>query len=222
VGLIVLPVAFALRAGGTVIVVAGGAATWFASVELKGLAARWPNRTVVDRPMPVVAALNGVWSAVTELGFAGMGLATLNVDSLPAVLAFGIGAASAEVVYVLVKGIRSPGGARVVEEWERGARVSLCVRYSVPLERLVAGVGHVSSRGLVFTSLKLPISGGILTAVAALFFFSITDGIAYYGHLAGWNWNDPNVCRTFHSALAMLAAVEFCVFLAVLRSVNFV
>jgi hypothetical protein len=108
-----------------------------------------------------------------------------------------------------------------VEVWERGARASLCVRYSVPIERLVAGSGHLSSRGLLFTSLKLSLHTALFPSTAALFFISITDGAAYYGHLDKWNWSDPGVCRAFHGALAAVEAVELSLFVLALRWVKF-
>ena len=208
VGLIVLPVAGALVAGGTILTLAVGSATWLASVAFKARAARWLNRAVGEQSMHIIAALQGLLSANAELGFAYLALVAFKIASVPNALAFGVGAAAAEVVYVLFKGVTAARNEQALLEWERGARTSLCVRYSVPIERLVASIGHVSSRGLAFASLKLPLPGGLWPAAAAIFFFSLTDGAAYYGHLLKWNWSDPKVCRTFHGALAVLAALE--------------
>ena len=53
---------------------------------------------------------------------------------------------AAEVGYVLALAVRGPGPSpEQLTAWTRGARVSLCVRYAVPVERLFASIGHLGS-----------------------------------------------------------------------------
>ena len=134
-------------------------------------------------------------------------------------LAFGIGAGCSEVIYVLVSGITAKRDPEREAAWARGAAVSLCVRYQVPIERLFALVGHVGSRGVVYAGLHAKFPECVLLLFLAVFLFTAVDGVAYYGHLRGWNWSEPSVCRRTHGFFAFISVIEFGTFLAVFRSV---
>lgn len=197
------------------LVVAGGL-VWFASVCVKRLVARvtgalssrWAASPVT------VAALQGVISAATELGAAAAYLAVFPPVSFAEIVAFGVGAGCAEVAYVLLLGIFGP---RVAEEelraWMRGAAVSWCVRYAVPIERLFALVGHTGARGLVYVALMDASPLGVVWGCCAVLFFAMIDGVAVYGHIKKWQWHDPAICRRAHSFFAALSIVESVLFL---------
>jgi hypothetical protein len=197
--------------------VAAGALIWSASVCAKRLivmaAARVRAAFVPLSPM-AVAALQGVISAATELGAAAAYLATLPVASLVELVAFGAGAGCAEAGYVLLLGIFGPQVDEAeLRAWARGAAVSWCVRYAVPIERLFALIGHIGARGLVYLALLHGSPLGALWAILAVLLFAIVDTVAVYGHLKKWQWHDPALCRPAHSFFAILGVGEFLLFL---------
>ena len=68
----------------------------------------------------------------------------------------------------------------------RGAEVSRCVRYAVPLERLFALAGHIGARGLVYLGLHAPFPVAPGWMALAVLMFATIDGTAVYGHLQHW------------------------------------
>lgn len=188
-----------------------GAATWAVAVLLKkplaiALRAAMPNGGMA------LASLQGLLSALLELGAAAAWLWRWPDLSAANVIAFGAAAGSAEVLYVLGAGAVAPRRPEVVEAWMRGAAVSLCVRYSTPIERAFALVGHTGSRGLI----HLALHGQVVLAPVALVLFSAIDAVAYYGHLRGWNWFAPRLCRRAHAFFASCSVVEVTLFAAAL------
>jgi hypothetical protein len=192
-------------------IVAAGAAIWAASVLAKRALVRGGRRLVPGWPgtATTAAVLQGGVSAVTELAPAAAYLTTLRSASLSEVLAFGIGAGAAEAAYVLALGIWKPQvDPDELLAWIEGAGVSWCVRYSVPIERLFALIGHVGARGLLYVALMHSGPFGVLWALAAITLFAAIDGVAVYGHLQRWQWSDPRVCRRAHSYFAALSVTE--------------
>ena len=78
--------------------------------------------------------------------------------------------------------------------------------YAERMERMLTSVSHLAARGLVWVGLQ----GWHL--VPALLFalgtFALVDGIATYGHLAGWDWTDERRLRWFYAILALIACLE--------------
>lgn len=195
--------------------VAAGAVLWFASVCVKRVVLQVAiPRWLSSRPPVTVAVWQGIISAATELGAAALYLATLSSASLVDIIAFGVGAGSAEAGYVLVLAIVGPKPAPdELAAWVRGAQHSWCVRYSVPIERLFALIGHTGSRGLLYVAMAAGLPIGLLWAAVSVLLFTAIDGVAVFGHHARWRWHDPAVCRRAHSFFALLSVIEFTAFM---------
>jgi hypothetical protein len=200
-------------------IVAAGALIWAVSVAAKRPLV-WLLYGALARPesRAVKAGLHGLLSAAVELGAAALYLGFWTQASLIEIVGFGVGAGSAEVVYILALAIFGPQpDPEEVARWARGAAVSLCVRYTVPIERLFALIGHTGSRGLIYFGLHSSPAVGAIWLGIALLLFAATDGVAARGHGQGWKWNDPPVCRRVHSFFASVSLAEVAIFLLAFR-----
>jgi hypothetical protein len=219
-GLLLLPPLLIVQYAGTrTSVIFGGAAVWAASVAIKHWLARLLSRLVSAMPVESVAALQGTLSAACELGAAAFYFARLPFSSWSNLIAFGLGAGCAEVLYVLIlgamEGLRKPSPDREAA-WMAGAEQSLCVRYSVPLERFFALLGHTASRALVYLGVSSPF-GGAVPLVLAIVLFAAVDSVSYYGLKAEWNWNCPHLCRRFYGFVGLVTFFETIAFLLLFR-----
>lgn len=215
------PVAIVCLGGATAMVILGGATVWAVSV-----AAKYPLASLVSRLLGGgtsairKASAQGFLSAACELGAAAVYFLVKPLPNWANVIAFGLGAGCAEVIYVLCLGIvegikgRAPHAEAA---WLTGARRSLCVRYSPALERFLALIGHTASRGLIYAGTSSPYyrtavdTAGIL--FLAVLLFTAVDGVSYYGLKANWDWNSPRICRRFYSFVGGVTLIEAAVFL---------
>jgi hypothetical protein len=226
-GLVAAP-PLAVAIGGVPLRVVGwGAALWAAAIALKRVLASafdWVNRERAERNKHsryVIAASHGLLSALTELGLAAPYLWNWHGASLPDVLAFGIGAGSAEVLYVLVLGfLTREKDAQAMAAWARAARKSLSVRFTVPLERLLAGIGHAGSRGLVWVGLQHASAFGFAIVLLAAILFAGVDGVAVYGLQRKWDWNNPELTWRLHLYFGAISVGEMTLFLALYPTVR--
>jgi hypothetical protein len=153
----------------------------------------------------VRAAALGVISAVAELGAAQTWVA-LNDPPERDVLAFGAGASSMEALSLLGYGVASGGPSDDhLGSWAEGARHSRLVRHSLFAERFSATVLHVASRSLVAIGIRRRRPAAV---VLPALLFAAVDGVASYGHAAGWIWVDPATARRFYAFLAAVNTVE--------------
>ena len=196
-----------------------GAVTWGIAVALKRPLAVQLKKLLGNCRRMYIAASQGLLSAVLELGCAALYLWRMKDADINSVLAFGVGAGAAEILYVVVVGSLAKRDPAREAAWAGAARKSLCVRYQVPIERCFALIGHVGSRGLVYVGLHVGMPGGSILLLAALVFFTLIDGVATYGHLSGWDWFDPAQCRYVHGFFATVSLLELVLFLIVFESV---
>lgn len=174
-----------------------GALTWAIAFAIKmpiGKVLNW--LFMGNEGRRILAALEGVVSALAELGIAAIYFKVyLPHMTLFDVIAVGVGAYTIEVIYLLVVGIlrelRQPDQIAKLE-WSLGARQSLCIRYMIFIERFTALLGHVGSRGLIYLAVA---ETNLVLALIPLVTFSFVDGLAVYGHLSHWNWFAPLICR---------------------------
>lgn len=192
-----------------------GAAIWAASVAVKRLAGRPLDRQLRKRNTrsEIAAGFHGALSAVCELGLAAIFLRTWDDARFVDVLAFGAGAGCTEAFYVLCLAFTATKNRTDELAWIKGAKESLWVRYTVPLERLLAAIGHSGSRGLVWLGLHLSGYQGAIFVALAMATFTMVDGVAAYGLQKKWDWSDPTICRRTHLFFGGVSMAEMSIFL---------
>jgi hypothetical protein len=212
---IIVPPAILLSAGGAPKALILGAAIWAASVAVKRLVGRPLDRQLRKRNArsEIAAGFHGALSAVCELGLAAIFLRTWDDARLVDVLAFGAGAGCTEAFYVLCLAFTATKNRTDELAWIKGAKESLWVRYTVPLERLLAAIGHSGSRGLVWLGLQLSGYQGAIFVALAMTTFTMVDGVAAYGLQKKWDWSDPTICRRTHLFFGGVSMAEMSIFL---------
>jgi hypothetical protein len=199
------------------IVIAAGAAAWIAAVGVKLAVARATGLALLPAS-PASAALQGFWSATSELGAAAMVFQWWLSDlTVAETLGFGFGAASIEIVALhivgVVRGIRNPSLERR-QEWQAGAARSLVVRHIFAVERLAAALVHVGSRGLIYLAIT---EHRLAFAVLAVTLFAAVDGVAVFGKAAKWKWLDPRVAWRFYMFVFALGCMQLGSYLTAVR-----
>jgi hypothetical protein len=215
--LIVAPPVFFIYVGAVPAkVMLAGAGLWAVSVAFKHLLGGVLRRSLRSATgVGLASALHGFLSAVTELGAAGIYLFTWENAPLLHIVAFGAGAGCAEVLYVLIWGSFTRADEGKQAAWARSAASSLCVRYTVPLERVFALVGHTGSRGLVWVALHDSGFAQISLLTIAIVLFTAVDAVAAYGLHRQWNWDDPQLCRRTHLFFGGISVLELATFILV-------
>lgn len=200
----------------SLIPIAIGAAAWAIALGIKIpliiLTDRILESEIIPSDSKLTALLNGMVSAIAELGISAFCFFVI-FPNIPFVdiVGFGAGASSIEILlistYVMI--IKDQQNSAKIEVWSAGAKKSQCVRYMTIIERIVALIGHVGSRGLVYLSIFYDHPD---LAVVAFIAFSATDGIANYGKTKKWNWFDPKTCKQFYCLLFLIGLIEICIF----------
>jgi hypothetical protein len=161
-------------------------------------------------PDSVYAALQGVVSAVSELGAAALAFAVvLPVGGVGAVVAFGVGAGTLEAALLFAAARVQTGADEAPTPAAPG--VEGVQRHGFVVERVAALLGHVGSRGLIWVG----VHGPAWPLAFALATFAAVDGVASYGHRREWNWMAPAVWWRFNAFTLGVALVELLVFAAV-------
>jgi hypothetical protein len=73
------------------------------------------------------------------------------------------------------------------------------------LERLLALLPHIATRGLVYISF---ISGNIIPAILAVGTFAVIDGRVYIGHLEKWPFDSVQVLTKIYIYLAVIGIFQ--------------
>jgi hypothetical protein len=203
-----------------------GAAAWALGLLVKLPLTAWVPRVkrwIGSKNAPLsghaaLAVVAGVLSGLAELGIAFLMLYLLiPLENVAVLIAFGVGAGSIEVLYLLL--ILTP---REVQRALESGSLRLRDQASPPppgvalwsiLERAYATVIHTTTRGLVAVSI---LGSNPLPALLGLLAFTLVDGAASFGDLRGWNWQDTRILRRFHAfglGVAALGVVWFTFFL---------
>lgn len=199
-----LPWVLVRRCGAPPSSVVAGAAAWGVAVAVKRAAAAPIRRHFAGRPVTGAATL-GALSAATELGASQAWLGR-RARPEPDLFAFGAGAAGAEAVALIVFGAfgDSPSEERVMR-WAEAARRSRLVHHGLFAERLSATIGHTAARSMLALGIRRRRPAA---AALPILLFAAVDGVASYGHQAGWDWFDPATLRRFDAFLAAVNAIE--------------
>ena len=196
-----------------------GATTWAISVGVKVVASGVLHAATDSRlPDGGLGALEGVVSAVCELGAAALVLALVLSEGTPlTVVAFGLGAGSLEgaLLYIAAResGSADQGDRPPTPDPEplTGPR-----RHTFVVERGAALLGHVGSRGLVWLS----VHGPLWPAGLALLAFAAVDGVAAYGLRRNWDWMAPRIWWRFYTFALGTGLLEVLAFLVLLTRIR--
>ena len=175
-----------------------GAVCWVLAVALKVPIAGLIELLLPSsrHPATLVSAFSGLNSAASELGVTTLAYLLWRFpENLAEAAAVGLGAGTIEVVIVAGTG---------VAQLRRGTAGGL--GWIAVLERLLAVLGHVGSRALIWVSLA---GGELLLAVAAIGLFAAVDGTADYGLRRKWDWSDRRTLRRYYGFVAGVTALEF-------------
>jgi hypothetical protein len=162
----------------------------------------------------VASAILGVLSAGTELGVAA---AFFTLVWRPPTLAqlIGIGAGAGMAEAVMLPFMTNPFAGSALEAHATDvftrSRSAPLIQWLKVLERIWATLLHVSSRALVYLSIA---SANPVPAVIAATGFACVDGMAYYGLLQKWRFDEARTLLRVHAgvagvALALAAAFAF-------------
>lgn len=195
-----------------------GAAAWATAVAVKFPTSKLLKHVIFKKHTQkkgALATLQGLLSAMTELGVAAVCYAIFfRQPSLSNLIAFGIGASSIEIFFVLALGFieeKRCSTSAVQNAWIFGAKQSIWVRYMMLIERFAALLVHVGSRGLVYLGLT---HLNLMLFLIPVVSFSAVDGTACYGKLANWNWFQPKICRLFYVFVLVIGLLEVGLFTA--------
>jgi hypothetical protein len=190
------------------ITVGFGVVAWAAAVAIKALI----HHLAIDRAVRRganhrhVSVIQGLLSGVTELGVAAaFFLFVWQPVNLPQLIGFGAGAGMVEAV--MLPFISNPFKGSTLEAhstdvFARSAG-SATIQWLKVLERVWATLLHVSSRALVFLTIT---GGNPLPGAVAICGFAAVDGMAYYGLLEHWRFDEPRTLARFHAFVGVIGA----------------
>jgi len=216
--LVVFPVALVAACHARPAVLLAGSGTWVASQGVKGTLYAAASRFLRDRlPRAGWAAVRGGLSAICELGVSAvyfvLSLPTASVSTL---VGFGVGASSAEVLFLSVVRILAQR-QRARRGQATGASRHPYLQHLFLVERAVTLLLHVGSRCLVYAAIfQLKPWAGVWAVVS----FSLVDGFAAYGKLQHWNWLAPRVSTRFYGFVLAIAASDLALFALMARQLH--
>jgi hypothetical protein len=150
----------------------------------------------------------GFISAFSELGSAFIFFQFVLPElSLPQLIGFGVAAGAAESIVLPFIGNPLTGTPleKHTSEIEQKTSSVLSIQWMGVLERVIAMVIHISSRGLIYVSM---IYSSIFPGLIAIFTFAAADGRGYYALLEKWAFDDIRVLRKFYLFLTIIAFVQ--------------
>jgi hypothetical protein len=184
-----------------------GVVTWAAAVAAKAII----HHLVVDRTVRrgtdhrTAAVILGVLSASAELGVAAAFFVLVwHPPTLAQLIGFGAGAGMAEAVmlpFIANPYTGSTLEAHSEEVFTRSAGVPL-IQWLKVLERIWATLLQVSSRALVYFTIA---SANPAPAAIAIGAFACVDGMAYYGLLKKWRFDQGPTLLRVHAYVAAAA-----------------
>lgn len=191
------------------ITVGYGVIVWVVAVAIKAVI----HQLVIDRAVRrgadhrYVSCIHGLLSAFSELGVAAAFFAFLwRPTTLPQLIGIGAGAGMAEAI--MLPFIKNPFKGTTLEThstevFSSTAGVS-AIQWLNVLERVWATLLHASSRALVCLTVM---STNPLPALIGVCGFAAVDGIAYYGHLRKWRFDEIRTLSRVHLFLGGIAAL---------------
>lgn len=166
------------------------------------------------------SVFNGLFSDVSELGaaLAFMYFVLSDKLSLYELIGFGFGAGLAEAIILPLMG--NPFKNTPLQEKSDNINEIILENKALIwyhfIERIMASIIHVSTRGLVYFS---KISGNVLPAFIAFSFFSYVDGKTYYNFVEKSDFASLNALKAFYFWLGCLCVLLFVFFISFLNAI---
>ena len=184
-----------------------GGLTWLVSILIKFTLASLVHRLLPQKHPGLYASTLGFLSALSELGVAGFVFQWYLNDgaNIPSIIAFAMGAGCTEILFVLAPNLLARTSDAQIATWVAGARQSMVVRHLLFIERLIALVGHIGSRGVVCVAIA---EDFLWAAFVVLVTFALTDGLTVYGDVMQWNWHEPRVCHQVLVVYSLMDLIE--------------
>lgn len=220
IGIALLGPLLLLVAGGSTPWLYRGALSWLVALGVKLPASAVASTTLfLFRAGPFIHGLSlGLLSALAEMGVAWYALEQARTTpTLPDILTFAAAAGSVEALALLVWGLFSQPDPETLTRWEAGAAGSRIVRHQFAIERGLAWLGHLGSRGL-FTVGWL--YAGWWPCAIAVATFALNDGLASYGHAMGWNWTTAEILKRYYGVTTILVGIELVLLALVIASIG--
>ncbi len=154
-----------------------------------------------------IAISQGLVSSVSELGAAlGFFLFVTPELTLGELIGFGMAAGSIEAIILpfMKNPLQGTPLESHAEEILHRSSQNLSVEWLGVVERILATLIHISSRGLVYVSYS---TGNPVPGFLAFTGFAAIDGRAYYAHLQKWQFDDIRVLLKFYKYLGTMAIV---------------
>lgn len=155
----------------------------------------------------------GLISALSELGSALIFFQfVLPALTFPQLVGFGVAAGAVESIVLPFIGNPLSGTPleKHTEDIEKKAASKSSIQWMGVIERVIALVIHVSSRGLIYVSM---VNFLVLPGLIAIFTFAVVDGRGYYALLEKWEFDNVRVLSKFYVFLAIIALIQLSGFL---------
>ncbi len=189
-----------------------GAIAWVIAVVLKVFLG-WGVDALSERSFKsqkAKAAIWGVWSSACELGVTAA-VFLFAYPSLENAIGFGVGAGVVELFYLLLQqAVKTKTASSNQQNEATQPSKDRFMEWSGVIERSLALIGHVSSRGLIWLGIRALYLTPFL--LSAILLFSIVDGVATYGVSVGWDWTNSSIYKRFTRWVSIVGAVEVILF----------
>lgn len=169
------------------------------------------------RNIRLVAALQGIVSGITEIGAAGVFFLLLRPLEFFEVVAFGVAIGAIESLLAVTPGSQLKGTAleKAVLEADNyvktlpGRQRVIHNDLASTVERIIAGVFHVGTRGLAYVAV---VSSAYWILIIPLAAFMAADGIGYFKIYRG-HFKNPVMVWRFYIFLAVIAVLIVFIFI---------
>ncbi len=171
-----------------------GAGAWFIAVALKITGdVLFQRQVTVELRDWVTAVLSGLWATVCELGLAAIVFLMWSATVWDAVV-YAVGAATVEFMLLLPAAFTG-GISDKKRTKDKKSPAPVMTWRNFAIERVIALVGHIASRVLVWIGVAG--TGGIAALGAAFGLYTLAEGLSAYGEAKDWNWLNPRVMWPF-------------------------
>ncbi len=152
-----------------------------------------------------IAVIQGIVSAFSELG-AALFFFIFVVKELTFAELIGFGVAAGSIEAIILPFMKNPLEGTPLQQHSdetiKKSEENQVVQWMGVLERILASIVHIASRGLVYISY---VTGNIVPIIIGLSGFALIDGRAYFAHLEKWAFDDVRVLSKFYLFLGMVA-----------------